>query len=328
MDRIDKLKVVYVLVSNDQDFFCEQLLISILSLRHRMSDVYICLLTEEKTHKTLVGNRKEVLSLVDDVNIQQLSDNYSMAEKSRILKTMMRDVIEGDFLYIDCDTVICDSLQCITRIEKTSAVLDNHQKVNESIYEFASAINNAKKMGYSVGYHNMHYNGGILWCKDNTETRNFFKTWNQLWFEGNKKNILADQMSLNECNFRMNGFIHELEGVWNCQLRFGIPYLADAKIIHYFASNFNKYNERKFGYLLTDCEYFQQMKNGEIPDKVKDIINNPKAAFNYSIIIDVENPDYLIISSNIGKFQRYIFRKHNFLFSKIDKVLGVLNKWR
>lgn len=326
MDKAQKLKVVYVLVSNDQDCFCEQLIVSILSLRHRMSDVYICLLTEESTNKTLVGSRKKVFSLVDDVNIQKLSDNYSMPEKARILKTMMRDVIKGDFLFIDCDTVICDNLQGIMSIEKTSAVLDNHQRVNKSICEFELAINNAKKVGYSVGYHNLHYNSGVLWCKDNDETRKFFQTWNQLWFEGNEKNILADQLSLNECNYRMNGFIHELDGVWNCQLRYGLPYLADAKIIHYMASNFSNKNERIFGYLLTDCMYFNKMKSGNIPDKVEEIIHNPKTAFNYSLIIDVENTDYRIINSNFGRLLRYVYRKHNTLFLKIDKALGILKK--
>lgn len=328
MSEADKLKVVYVLVSNETDFFYEQLTISILSLRYRTPNVYIHLLTEKYTYATLKGNRKKVLSMIDEISVKQLSNKYSMTEKSRILKTLMRDIIHGDFLYIDCDTIICDDLQNITDLKKTSAVLDNHQLVNKSIYEFQGIFKNAKKVGYSVGYQNRHYNSGVIWCKDDIETHDFFRIWNQLWHEGKKHEIIVDQLSFNESNYRKKGFLQELDGTWNCQLRYGIPYLSEAKIIHYFASNLNK-KKRNFGFLLADYTYFEKIKHGKMPDEVKKIISSPKSAFNFSVIVETESDDYKLIYSNIGKILKYFERKHTNLFLKIDYAFGsLISKWK
>ena len=130
------LKVVYVLVSDLKDYFYEQMLISIASLRYRMDSVNIILLTEQVTGQLLKEKKAEVYSLVDRVVIHKVNGAFNMAEKSRILKTKMRNSIEGDFLYIDCDTVVCENLEQITELKCTGAVLDNHQLVNKEIYEF------------------------------------------------------------------------------------------------------------------------------------------------------------------------------------------------
>lgn len=79
------LKVVYVLVSDLKDYFYEQMLISIASLRYRMDSVNIILLTEQVTGQLLKEKKAEVYSLVDRVVIHKVNGAFNMAEKSRIL---------------------------------------------------------------------------------------------------------------------------------------------------------------------------------------------------------------------------------------------------
>ncbi len=321
------LKVVYVLVSDLKDYFYEQMLISIASLRYRMDSVNIILLTEQVTGQLLKEKRAEVYSLVDRVVIHKVDGAFNMAEKSRILKTKMRNIIEGDFLYIDCDTVVCENLEQITEIKCTGAVLDNHQLVNREIYEFRPVVKRAEIMGYSCGYQDKHFNTGVMWCKDDPETHQFCDLWHRLWLEGYKKGILYDQLSLNEANNRMGGRLQELNGEWNCQLRYGLPYLAEAKIIHYFASNFSVNSERTFAYLLTDPVYLKAIrKERGIPDIVNKMIEKPRSAFHYAIIVDTGSLNYILMNSNMGALLRFLYRKHKKIFIKTDRILEATRK--
>lgn len=316
------LHVVYVLVSDFHDYFYEQMSISIASLKYRMTSVHITLLTEKVTNETFGG-----CSLVDNVIVQELDNSYSMIEKSRILKTMMRDVIEGDFLYIDCDTVICESLESIKKMPFTSAVLDNHQAVTEEIEEFKLIRQRAEILGYEVGYQNKHFNSGVLWCKDDEQTRQLFQLWQTLWRESREKGILSDQPSLNEANNEMQGVIQELSGKWNCQLRYGIPYLAEAKIIHYFASNFSPNNKRMYAYLLTESKYLREMrKMQDIPTEVNNIIEKPRLAFHPAIILDTDNFQYRILNSDIGFVCTVLYQRYKGIYDLLDTFCGMIRK--
>ncbi len=58
-------------------------------------------------------NYPELLELIDEVVIGNVPENYSPKERSRELKTRVREYIKGDFFYIDTDTIICKSLDGI-----------------------------------------------------------------------------------------------------------------------------------------------------------------------------------------------------------------------
>lgn len=66
--------------------------------------------------------------------------------------------------------------------------------------------------------------------------------WNKNWINGKKLGVKQDQIALaktnNECPL-----ITEIDGIWHCQLLGnGLPFLYDAKIIHYFNSSVQNKN--------------------------------------------------------------------------------------
>lgn len=97
--------LVYVLVSNPQDHFYEQTLISTWSARYWNPDARILVVVDELTNKNLVGKRNALMDIIDEKIVVDLSDNskktYTNKERSRMLKTNLRSYIEGDLLYID-----------------------------------------------------------------------------------------------------------------------------------------------------------------------------------------------------------------------------------
>lgn len=322
------LTVVYVLVSTEKDYFYEQFLMSVTSLHYQMKEVNVVLLVEQDTNKYIQEKHSEIKELVDQIIIQKLPVECSMAVRSRMLKTSMRNLIDGDFLYIDCDTVICSPLDTIQSLQYSSAVLDNHYKVTEQIVEFGAVIKRAEQFGFSVGYNGNHFNSGVLWCKDDDLTREFFGRWNEIWNETCSQGVMIDQLSFNEVNNQMNGAIAEMEGEWNCQLRYGLPYLKDAKIIHYFASNLGSKNqELKFACEFTSHELWKKIRNhGRITDEIYNMLCEPKRAFKNAIIVEIKTENYYIINSNIVAIVRAFYRRWPKTFWKIDSILGKMRR--
>ncbi|GHT86405.1 hypothetical protein FACS1894137_11940 [Spirochaetia bacterium] len=121
------MKYVYVLVSDESDYYFEQALMSITSLKMQMPAGFVVLLIDDITEKTLSGKRRDILELVDELKVVEIESKFNKKARSRWLKTTMREHIQGDFLYIDCDTVIAEDLSDIAKLDiELGGVPDSH----------------------------------------------------------------------------------------------------------------------------------------------------------------------------------------------------------
>ena len=85
------MKYVYVLASSVKDFYLEQAYISMFSLKHHMPDAHVVLLTDDITYASFVGLRKEELRYADEVIPVPLDAAYNQRQRSRLLKTLVRE---------------------------------------------------------------------------------------------------------------------------------------------------------------------------------------------------------------------------------------------
>ena len=111
------MKYVYVLTSTPKDLYYEQALMSVWSLRYRMPDADIIVLVDDKTFKSFEDEKRSELKKIAEVKSIEFDDKVTNVERSRLIKTAIPDYVSGDFLYIDCDTIIADDL---SDIEKAS----------------------------------------------------------------------------------------------------------------------------------------------------------------------------------------------------------------
>lgn len=280
------MKYVYVLTSTPDDFYYEQCLMSVFSLRHYMPSAQIYILTDNKTKATFTEAEKrlgltKLGAVIEAVNFDESVTNI---QRSRILKTTIPEHISGDFLFIDCDTIICDDLSSIEDIlpaVKISAVLDGHVLLDEHKHR-DYFIKREKRLGFSATEESgKHFNSGVMLYRDCAESRAFFKKWNELWsWCFTVKHDHHDQPAFNEAGLKCGKIIGELDGIWNCQLsQGGLAYLEKAKIIHYFSSEGGK-NYIPY-YKLAEKSIQQRIKEtGEIPEDIVKMILNPKFQFN------------------------------------------------
>lgn len=266
-----KTKIVYCLVSNNKDYYYEQLLISLCSLRKYNPDAAVFVVVDDKTYETLVDNRTKIFEYASEIIKIIPPFEFGNAMRSRYLKTNMRDIIDGDFLFIDTDTVICDSLDDIDDCEyEIGAVYDNH---HGNIIE--------DQLGYLPEGHewhslrgSVHYNSGVFYVKDTPNAHEFYHKWFKYWQEGAKIGFLFDQVPLRKTLLESGkNYVGELPGFWNCQVfrADSKPYWENAKILHCQGIAPNVY------FPMTAAKVYEDIKTtGNIPSDIQNMLGGDK----------------------------------------------------
>jgi hypothetical protein len=312
------MKYVYVLTSSEKDTYYEQFYLSLASMRLYNPDAEVVALIDEKTKHGLTGKRSGYEEFVSDIKVIKAPDEFSQKETSRWIKTSIRDQLSGDFLFIDCDTIITEKLEYeFPKDIKIGAVLDTHVplSVHHQKKEFlrqisASGFNEKNQIAN-------YFNSGVIFCRDTHETVDFYNCWNELWMKSNTHGVYADQPSLNQANYKFSNIIHELPGEWNCQISHnGLPFLQNAKIIHCFASVLLS---TEHPYKLASSVIFASIKEtGELSPQIMKLLESPKTAF---------EPISRIISD-----RAVIDALDSFLFFKLIKFSrrypGPFKKWK
>ncbi len=253
-----KTKIVYVVTSNDQDCFLEQCWASAYSAKIFTPDCHIIILTDKETKSGILSSeRKNILSVVDEIIDVEIPAEFGKMERSRWLKTSIRKHIEGDFLYIDCDTLICDDLSDADDLDCiVGGVIDRNVPLRENKSLPLIKRRLQKAFSLNVNFDSHYINSGVLYVKDDDIARNFFDLWHNNWLLSRKHGIRIDQPSLYEAELESEKTkITELDGVWNAQIEGTLRYFYDAKILHFFSKRGGEKLIQFFG-----CEPYKQIK--------------------------------------------------------------------
>ena len=321
-------KCIYVLTSNEADYYLEQLVISVRSLRLYHPDVYIGVLVDRQTNETIKDNRLKLLHQVTEIIEVETPQNYSQMQRSRFIKTSVRNIVDGDFLFIDTDTVICGDLSDIENYkEDICAVPDLHVPVSNHTYTYDIAAR-AKIVDWDISQPNCFYfNSGIIYVKDRPSTKEFYSLWNKLWTESMEHGCSSDQPAFCKANVLCGGVIAELPGVYNCQIvENGLRYLVNAKIIHYFASNMK--GIKNIGpFLLKDNALYANIRqSGEIDDVVvRGLISNPKNAFTDKVQL-ISEQDVDFFNSPICQYLRKFYYRFPVVYNGVIKGIRAIKR--
>ncbi len=270
-----KTKILYVIVSDERDIYLEQGYVSMYSAKMQMPECHITLLTDVKTYNTLKGIRKDETKYADEIIPIDLDPDLPAQKRSRLLKTNARNYVNGDFLFIDCDTIIARDLSAIdNETADLCACWDTHSDFTHNPYRNL-CLRDASKIGIDISNEKVYFNSGVILAKDNEHTRDFYRQWNENYLRVYKKGVSMDQPSLELTNIENKYPIKKLAPEWNCQLKHGIRYLKDAYIVHYLCTNPSKSHDRQL-FLLNEKEVFLKIKeSGIIPPDVVEVVKDP-----------------------------------------------------
>lgn len=237
------MKFVYVLVSSEEDFYVEEALLSMYTLKRHNPDAEIILITDNQTFDSLSGERGRIKGLVDEFITIDTPDNLSLMQTSRFIKTSIREHVKGSFLYIDNDTIITASLNGLENLDcDLGAVYNQHKdwadhRFHPMMLEYKRATGNnpEEKNKFSA-----YYNGGIIFSRDTPKAREFFKTWHNLWLKSSLEyGFHKDQPAMWHANYLCGNIITPIDGTFNFQAIYPVnsfKYLRGCKIFHYFSS--------------------------------------------------------------------------------------------
>lgn len=311
-----KTKLVYVLTSNESDYYLEQVLLSAFSARMHNPDATILLVTDEQTNATITGKRALVKDYVSEILSVAVPENYSMMQRSRYIKTSLRNIVKGDFLYIDTDTIICDDLSDIDNFEcSLGATTDGNKSLyvdytqpKWSMLRTQCVLCNVPDTFNGAPF----FNGGLIYAKDDDISRKLYSLWHSNWKRNVSMGVSRDQFPLLCANKEMGWVIQEIPPEYNCQItEQGLQYLYKAKIIHYYAMI-------QTNYLIGQRPFLEKIKEEGITDDTKEmIVNCAKGAFDESARI--------VLSDKMPIEETYYYQLYT--SSKIGyKVISKLSK--
>jgi lipopolysaccharide biosynthesis glycosyltransferase len=293
-----------------------------------MPDAFISLLIDDNTEKTLVGKRMAIHDLVNEEKVIQIESMWNKKERSRWLKTSARMHIEGDFLYIDCDTVIADDLRNISELDiELGAVMDCHTSWNNNL-PFYLRDSREKRLNWDkmLGFKSMlktsrHFNSGVIYSRDTPNNHHFFEKWHELWLYSHTVTIL-DQIPFSQADYLFNGCITELEGTWNCQIYAEgmLRYLSNARIIHFWGGGSS---DDDSCYELASPILFAKIKeNGYVTDDIRNLLRSPETAFSEKAKVFLMNKKNNFFYSPTCSFFKQLY--HIKLISWFDMPLKQL----
>lgn len=303
-----KTQIVYVLIASEDTLFLEEFWVSLYSLRHFHPDVRVVTLVDAPTAE-LVRKSPELYELITELKVIPVPEDYNSRLRSRTIKTSVRNFIDGDYLYIDTDTVITEPLDEIDQlpIKNIGMVPELHGPFKDHItYKFI--CNDVKRIfDVDVSDAPYWYNAGITLVRDNTVTREFFKKWHENWeFSAFQKGQTSDMRAL-ICTDKNYGYIIErLPDIYNSQVAMSIKYLHEAKIVHFWHMRKSFQHDENYSPFCNKTIYKQIKHDGIISDTVAETILNCKSSFSaLSMVVGPSEIKFLFSSVYVVLGQSY-----------------------
>lgn len=225
-------KIVYTFISGPDDFYLEQLMLSVLSLKEYNPSAFVEVVTDDLTEKTLTGWRAELRNMVDCITTVSVPQDYNSMKRSRFLKTNLRSMVKGNYLFIDTDTVICGSLSSIDEFKHDIMMTAD---CNEALELHDDVVlERCERVGFTDMSGRPYYNSGVMYVKDSAICHDLYRQWYSNWLKSVSKGVNLDQPSFNFTNHQCGDVVKEMPGEWNCQVFFnGLSCLHKSKVIHY-----------------------------------------------------------------------------------------------
>ena len=286
------LKFVYVLVSTENDFIVEQTLVSIHSLRMYNPKAYVSIVLDKVTLEGLSDTRAKIKEYANEIITPDVPDGLSAMQKSRYIKTSIREIVEGDLLYIDNDTVILGNLDGLENLtcdvgaveipfrgykgnNNRHSMLNGYQRITGKDIEEDTRID-------------IYLNGGVILAKDTKPAHDFFAKWHELWWKSSTRlGYDKDQPDMWKANKMLGNMIEKLDWEYNCMAInqiCALQFLNEAKIFHYFSSSGGA-NHIK----LKDPSYLSNIRGKGITKETEDYIRNLKQHYQRGIEVLMGN---------------------------------------
>lgn len=242
---------VYVISATHADHFAEMAAVSMASLR----------ILEPKSIITAViegsSDYNNGIIAIEKLSTRVIRIDTGLNDRiyqSRLLKVNLRNIIEGDFLYIDSDAFVLKPLNEIWSIQADIAAAPDISTQGQSYSTHDTPWTNVEGLNWSP-YDSTYLNSGVFLLRDKPICYEFAQAWHAGWLEfcnvvgkGNDQpsfnNALNNIRRKNDRSGKALGVsFRVLPQIWNAQITMSERLGRNAKIAHVFSGDFNSRND-------------------------------------------------------------------------------------
>lgn len=245
-----RLKIVYIVVCGSESLYIEQAFASIWSLKYYNPDVSVTLVMDDNTIE-VYKNRDypDLNNLIDEIITIPFPNEIDNHTRSRWLKTNLRNLINGNYLFLDTDTIITGNISDIAKFNGIiGAVPDGHRVVaQDNLYPFIEKWMLKYFSNIPILPNLNYYNSGVMFVNDCPEAYKFYELWHTNWRLSQSKGFKFDQLPLFATDNELGGVISPINDNFNYQVSETIKYLYSSKILHFYNGDKNEQLHPFFG---------------------------------------------------------------------------------
>src|SRR5262249_47308262 len=164
-------RVVYVLATEGRDYYSATTQVSVEAIRISNPSVRVVVVADALSGRALKNPRHPLLNEIDELVICDTPEG-NKEYRSRHIKTRLRNIIEGPFLFIDSDTLVRGDLSPIFSLDTDIAAASNGSRDEFSEQLFESDAQIIALMKWPLGKRTF-LNSGVLFYNDTANAKRF-----------------------------------------------------------------------------------------------------------------------------------------------------------
>ena len=190
------LHVCYVLSMDRDRLYADLVSVSALCVRRIYPTSKITVLTDDESLRNFCCTRHSLSDIASEIrSVGSFQGNPRI--RSRFVKTQARNILDGDFLYLDADTVPVAEFGEIFDSEAPIAAALDRNRHNPSGGFPAWVVRDFDRLGWRYPT-SCYLNGGVVFWKDCIRARALGRFWHDNWLRyATTLENPADQPSLN-----------------------------------------------------------------------------------------------------------------------------------
>lgn len=235
MSKASEPFFLYVLIANEKDQYAEMAATSMATLRATNKNAKIKVLTDCETDRLQTPAMRYLRNSADDIVVEKCDYDTPLL-RSRHLKLSCRNILKGDFVYLDLDTLISRDLSEFVAHRSDFAAVQDRTGPTEQMVEQAA------RKGWVVP--KQYFNSGVFGVHDTPAMHSVFEDAYALWLEASKDGFGWDQIPFNVAFHRSKeAQVEFLSQSYNAQIQIKSYAAIRPHIFHIFGSHTAEYNE-------------------------------------------------------------------------------------
>src|SRR5438552_15470729 len=187
--------ICFVVAAKDLGLHADMAAVAALAVRRLHPRARIVVATDEPTAQAIERRGNALREIASDV-IVYVTGNNDRRISSRHIKTVLRQLVKGEYLYLDSDAI---AVQPLDRGWPEGGDLALARDWNPGGIS-ADELPQVAMLRAELGWHfqsERYFNGGVIFVRDTPAAHAFYEEWHRRWQQALSLGIRQDQPSLN-----------------------------------------------------------------------------------------------------------------------------------